>query len=376
MASIPPTMKALVLPNAGASLELRTVPTPNAVSGSVVVKVLATLLSDKHEHMFAGHFFTFPPDYTPGGQAIGRVAAIGPDTTSLAPGQLVLIHSFVRARDDPNGVQILWGAFDGATPQTKKFFKDNYAAGTFAEYVRAPLEVVEPLNERKLLDPASKGGLGYTVEALLQLANQIVPFGGFRGISLQPGERVIVAPATGQFSGAAVQVAIAMGAQVIAVGRNLDKLKQVQALYPAGRVQVVAVTGDEKADTEAMKQWGPVDAYMDVSPGSASGPQNHVRACFGALAQYGRVSLMGVIQDDIALPYMTAVWNNLTIRGQYMYEREDVKLAIKMAEAGVLKLGTEDGIEVVGKFQLEEVGKAFVAASQNAGIGKIVALTP
>ncbi|KAK3986200.1 chaperonin 10-like protein [Cladorrhinum sp. PSN332] len=376
MTSLPPTMKALVLPTAGASLELRTLPTPTAVHGSVVIKVLATHLNDKHEHIFAGGGFTFPPDFTPGGHAIGRVAATGPDATSLAPGQLVLIHSFIRARDDPNGVQILWGLFDGYTPQTKQFFKDNYSAGTFAEYVRAPLENVEPLDEKKLLSPIEKGGLGYSVESLLQLTTQIVPLGGFRGISLQPGERVIVAPSTGQFGGAAVQVAVAMGAQVIAVGRNAESLKKVQNTFPVGRVQIAVMTGDEKADTEALKQWGPVDAYMDLSPTSATGSKNHIRACFAALRQYARVSLMGYIFDDVAVPYATAVGNNLTIRGQYMYEREDVKIAVKMAEAGVLKLGKEGGTEVVGRFKFEDVGKAFVAVRENSGFGKIVALTP
>ncbi|KAK4159851.1 chaperonin 10-like protein [Cladorrhinum sp. PSN259] len=376
--SLPPTMKALVVPKPGSPIELRTIPTPTPVHGSVVIRVLATHLSDKHEEVLTGshRFLTFPNNLIPGGHAIGRIAAIGPDTTSLTPGQLVMIHSFVRARDDPNDVQILWGLYEGPTPTTKKFYEDNYLAGTFAEYVRAPLENVEPLNEKKLLSPVTEGGLGYSIESLLKLTTDLVPFGGFRGISLQPGERVIVAPATGQFSGAAVQVAVAMGAQVIAVGRSIERLKKVQDIFPPGRVQIVAVTGDEKVDTEALTQWGPVDAYMDISPAEASGPKNHVRACFNAVRNYGRVSLMGVLFDDIATSYGAAVWKNLTIRGQYMYEREDVKIAVKMAEAGVLKVGKEDGVEVVGKFKLEDVASGFVAARENCGVGKIVALTP
>ncbi|KAK4223045.1 chaperonin 10-like protein [Podospora fimiseda] len=375
MASLPPTMKALVLPTPGASLEVRTIPTPTAVHGSVVIKVLASHLSDKHEHNLAGKIFSFPPNLISGGQAIGRVAETGPDTTSLSPGQLVLLHSFIRGRDDPNGVQVLWGLFDGFAPKTKKWYKDNYSAAAWAEYVRAPLEVVEPLDEKKLHSPVQEGGLGYSMEALLQLTTQLVPMGGFRGINLQPGERIIIAPSTGEFGGASVQVAVAMGAQVIAVGRNIETLKDLQATFPPGRVQVVAVTGDEKADMEALKQWGPIDAYLDIVPSIASG-KNHIRACFMALRQYARVSLMGFISDDIAVPYATAVANNLTIRGQWMYERDDVKSAIKMAESGLLRLDKENGTEVVGRFKLEEWREAFEFVKENGGFGKIVAFTP
>jgi hypothetical protein len=44
---------------------------------------------------------------------------------------------------------------------------------------------------------------------------------------------------------------------------------------------------------------------------------------------------------DIAVPYVMAVLNNLTIRGQYMYEREDARGLIKLAEAGLLKAWKE-----------------------------------
>ncbi len=85
---------------------------------------------------------------------------------------------------------------------------------------------------------------------------------------------------------------------------------------------------------------------------------------------------MGVMSNDLTMPYALAVWNNLTIKGKYMYEREDVRLLIKMAESGALKLGTAGGNEVVGTFKLEEFEKAFEAAHENPGVGKLCLLTP
>lgn len=52
------------------------------------------------------------------------------------------------------------------------------------------------------------GGLGYPVADLSILPKYLVAYGGFRDIDLKPGETVIVAPAMGAYSGAAVEVAL------------------------------------------------------------------------------------------------------------------------------------------------------------------------
>jgi hypothetical protein len=85
---------------------------------------------------------------------------------------------------------------------------------TYAEYAKVPLENCVLLDETRLLGPIENGGLGYNVENLTQLHRLLVPYGGLRDIQLQAGETIIIAPATGAFGGRAVEVALAMGAQV------------------------------------------------------------------------------------------------------------------------------------------------------------------
>ena len=85
---------------------------------------------------------------------------------------------------------------------------------------------------------------------------------------------------------------------------------------------------------------------------------------------------MGIITKDIAFPYMMAMIKNLTIRGQYMYERDDVRGIIKLVEAGVLKLGKSGGHEVVGEFKLEEWAEGLECAAANPEAGKIIVFTP
>lgn len=367
-------MKALVCEGPGKLLKLKTLPVPAAVPGSVVIKILATLVEPTLSRNLSGRVFSFPKDLVPGGRAIGRIAAVGPDTTSLTEGQLVAVDCFVRARDDPT-VQILWGTFDGPTPASKKFAADNWSHATYAEYCRAPLENCHPLNEKLLCGSSAQGGFGYSSEDLLALPRQVIPYGGLRGINLQPGETIIVAPATGSYTGAAVQVAVAMGAKVIAFSRNREVMEQLRAALPAGRVEIVLNTGDVEKDTAALKAFGPVDAYLDISPFAAQA-STHIRSAIMAVRPYGRVSLMGVVPSDIAIPYSYAMWNNLTIRGQYMYKREDVSSLIKLAETGVLPLGEKAGYQVQGRFSMEEIEKAIEVATSHPEAGNFVVLSP
>lgn len=157
------------------------------------------------------------------------------------------------------------------------------------------------------------------------------------------------------------------------MARNTEALKHVAAGYE--RVETVPVTGDVLADTKALQKFGPVDAFFDISPPGA-GKSTHFKSCMLALKQCGRVSLMGGIQEDLAIPHVAVVHRNLQLRGKWMYEREDIRSLIRMVEVGVLKLGERGGVKVVGKFGLEDWEQAFDMAAENAGMGLQTLITP
>lgn len=371
--SLPETMKALVCEEVGQPLKLKTLPTPQATIGSVVVQVLCVSSHKSIPVMLSGKsFFTFPTPITPGNTAIGRVAAVGQDTTALEVGQLVMLEAFIRGRDNPD-VQILWGFFDGLSPESKKFMANNWSMGSYAEYVRAPLENTWALDEKRLCGSPSEGGLGYTVEDLAATAELLIPYAGLRTIGVQAGETVVIAPATGGFSSAAVAAAHAMGARVIAMSRDVETLKKLQRRFPDMRI--VPNTGDALADTAALKALGPIDAYLDISPPQAAG-STHIRSCFMALRQYGRASLMGMVNADLSMSYMLGVGSNLTVRFQFMYEREDVKAMVKLIESGRLRLGEAGGYEVCGRYKLEEIEECIRVTAANSKAGQMVLVTP
>jgi threonine dehydrogenase-like Zn-dependent dehydrogenase len=313
--------------------------------------------------------YPFPMLLVVGTSAIGRVAAVGPDATKLQPGQLVWLDVTIRARDDPNTI-FLGGIHQGFTANSAKLMHGEWRDSTYAEYAKMPLENCHALNEARFLGKIKDGGLGYSVDHLAFLSGLMVPYGGLRDINLKAGETVIVAPATGAFGGAAVIVALAMGAKVIAMGRNTEALKRIAAT--SDRVRTVQITGDQQAETAALLKHGPIDAFFDISPPEAVNT-THIKAAIVALRPQGRVSLMGGIRGDVAIPHSFVMHTDISIRGKWMYSREAVPELIKMVEVGVLKLGQG---RTFGRFGLDDWEKAFDCAAENAGIGALTLLCP
>lgn len=196
----------------------------------------------------------------------------------------------------------------------------------------------------------------------------LVPYGGLSDIGLKAGETIVITPATGPFGGAAVKVALAMGAKVIAMGRNVEILDKLAANND--RVETVQITGDMLADLKSLQASGTIDAYLDISPPEASN-STHFKSCILSLRQGGRVSLMGGLSGELNIPVRAILHRDLMLKGKWMYSRQEVLDLIKMIEVGVLKLGDRKA----EKFALEDWEKAFDAAALNSsatGVGAIL----
>ncbi|KAL8899936.1 MAG: hypothetical protein Q9207_005938 [Kuettlingeria erythrocarpa] len=145
-----------------------------------------------------------------GSAAIGRIESVGVDATFLSPGQFVFVDTsseLATTRPQASSSDIV-----KAQP--------NAARNSWQKHGET---------QRRLLGKPDRGGLGYQIEDLAFLNMQVVPYGGLRDLNIQAGDTVNLAPATGSFGGAAVQLAVAMGARFIAAGRNLEVLKQIAA---------------------------------------------------------------------------------------------------------------------------------------------------
>lgn len=393
MPALPPTHRALRQDVYGQPPTVQEIPTPQPTPGSAVVQVVYAGVVNYTRDLFNGlRHHPYPTPLTLGLMGIGRIAALGEDATTLKIGDLCLLDVVIRGRDDVDRVAnatILSAFLEGFTDASRRLMRDVWRDGSYAEYVRMPLENCFKLDEKKLLD--GDGGLGYKIEDLMLIGRMLVPYGGLApdSINIKPGETVIVAPATGAFGSAAVHICLELGAaKVICMGRNGEILAKIKsgAGDKSARVETIPLTGDCETDlkaiTAAAGDNNPIDVFFDISP-TAAGNSGHIKAGVLSLRSGGRVMLMSGIVEDITLPAMKIMTHDLTIKGKWMYEKRDIKRLINLVETGVIRLnhsGREGGVKPLGtedirKYKLEEWKEAFEVAFE-LGSDAMVMLEP
>lgn len=371
---IPSHHRALVLETVEKDLSgvhIKTLQTPQIKDGSAIVRVLgAGVLSYQRDIYDGKRDYPLPRPLVGGFSAVGRVVAVGSDAVALKPGNLVYVDCVIRGRDNLDAV-ILSANSDGFNEGAQKLMRDVWRDGTFAEFAKVPLENCIYLDEKRLCEE-----LGYSIHDLVYISYLLVPYGGLRDISLEPGETVIICPATGGFGGAGVQVAIAMGARVIAMGRNekeLERLKlSVKKGTPGASIETVAISGDAEKDAAALQAFGTIDAVLDLSPPAAS-KSTYLNSAIMALRRKGRVSLMGGFSDD-PIPSFKLIADDIAVKGKFMYEREDMNQFLKMLERGLFPKG-KDFVDL-RVFGLDDWKTALDVAAEYVGIGRFVVITP
>ncbi|KAI4165531.1 MAG: hypothetical protein LQ342_000943 [Letrouitia transgressa] len=371
------THRALILTSTSTPASVENVPKPRATPGSAVVRIIVANVLPYARAIYSGNRDApFPTPLVIGSTAIGRVDSVGPDASCLSQGQLVWVGCMIRARDDPNN-SILFGYRTGPTEAGKKLIEGEWRDATYATYAKfakVPLENCYILNERRLMSSPTDGGLGYSYDDLSFLSIHFLAYGGLRDLNVQAGETIIVAPATGSFGGAAVRVALALGARVIAAGRNLDKLKSIAEI--SDMVEIVQLKGDDvQADALKLMSFGVVDAFLDFSLPEA-GNSTHIESCLTVLKIKGRAALMGGVRGRVSIPYFLIMFKSLQLRGNFMCERDHAWGLIKLCEQGLLKLGSSAMHSILGKYPLEEYEKAFEVAGKTPGYGAQVLLAP
>ncbi|KAK4498617.1 hypothetical protein PRZ48_011276 [Zasmidium cellare] len=373
--NIPTQHKALIVESLEDPIVVKTLPTPQPFHGSAVVKVLAADIISYHREIYNGkRHYVFPMPLVPGSSCIGRIASVGPDATRLQPGQLVYVDCTTRSRDDSADL-FLSAINDGLSEGSKKLMRDIWRDGAFAEYQRVPLENCIPLDEDRLCT-----ALGYTYAQLMYMSHMLVAYGGLRDIGLEPGQTVVICPATGGFGGAGVHVAVAMGARVIAMGRNEVELKRIketiQTTMPANAgIETVKITGDEAADATSLQQLGgSIDAILDLTPPEAS-QSPHTKSAAIALKYAGRISIMG-LADAMSSPSIRwqIIGKDIMLKGKLMYSRDDMIQFVKMLERGLFPKGK--ALAAVKSFGLEDHKAALDEAAVWTGLGKAVVFEP
>lgn len=360
------TNRALWLSSFSEPMSIVELPVPDAATGTAVIKVLATGFAPYthliHSGKLPGLNLTLPLVPSPSG--IGRVHAVGPDAVRLKPGDLVFVDGLIRARDDSK-VNIMPGHMTDGHPESQKLMRGVWRDGSLQQYQKVPLENCFPLDEDRLFRC-----LGYDAAVLHTLSHYCVAAGALiEAADVKIAETVVIGPAGGSFGGLAVEVALAIGANVVALGRSEKKLEAMKEKLGNPRLTTVLMTGDVDRDSAAIMQATPggagADVFNDWTPGELQTPP-YFSAAIRTLKRGGKVVLSGGASGSFEIPYGIVMINDLEVIGKWMCQRRTIEQVIGMVTQGQLRIGRESGTEIK-TFGLEEHEEAIEYARKHGG---------
>ncbi|KZM22408.1 uncharacterized protein EKO05_0000103 [Ascochyta rabiei] len=363
----PTTNRALWLHSFSSPLKMVDLPVPHATAGSAVIKVLNTVIVPYTEEIHSGRLpiFNLSLPLVPHPSHIGRVHAVGPDAVSLRPGDLVYFSPFITARDDED-LFVIQGHHGGEDPMAKQLMDGEWRNGSLQQFQKIPLENAFVLNTERLCD-----FLGYTPADLHEISFYAMGVGAIsEAARVCASETVLIGPATGTFGGVSSEVALALGANVIAIGRSESKLERLRnQLGNHERLRTIVMTGNAEADTAAIRAATPggrgVDVYNDWASGGLEGSP-FFAAAIRAVKRRGRVVLSGGPAGTINVPYAFVMHQDISISGKLGVGRIGIKLTISMVESKLLLLGTRGGA-THNLYSLDDHKAAIHAAKESGG---------
>jgi threonine 3-dehydrogenase len=334
-------VKALVKAEAGPGLELRDVPEPALGINDVLVKVAKTGIcgTDLHIHQWdewAQHAIS--PPITIGHEFVGHVVAVGDNVNDFHPGDRVSGEGHLvcgRCRNCMAGRRHLCAATEsvGVT-----------RPGAFAEYIALPMtnlwshEDEVPDDVAAIFDP-----FGNAVHAALS----------FRVL----GEDVLITGAgpIGQMAAAVVRHAGAR--HVVVTDVNPDRLEQARTM---GVTRAVDARTEDLADVQ--RELGMTEGF-DVAL-EMCGEPSALRDALANMAHGGRLALLGIPTDEIAIDWTTVIFNMLTLKGIFGREMYETWYAMTV----MLQSGLDISHVITHRFAAEDFEEAFAtAASGQAG---------
>jgi L-iditol 2-dehydrogenase len=331
-------MRTSVLRGVGdVALEERPVPEPGP--GEVLVRIgsVGVCGSDVHyyDHGRIGPYVVDKP-LVLGHEAGGEVAALGPGVESLAVGQRVSLEPGVPCRSCE---QCLSGRYNLCA--RVEFFATPPHDGAFSEYVVHPaaftFAVPDTVSDDAagLLEPLSVG------------------VWACRRGGVAPGARVLVTGA-GPIGLVCAQAARAYGAsEVVVTDVNASRLALAEQL---GAVAVdVSRTPVGEAGVEP-------DVLLECSGHPAA-----TRDAIRTVARAGRVVLVGMGSDELALPLPYVQDHELVLTGAFRYANT-WPTAIELVASGRVDL---DRL-VTGHYGLDDVEQALTAARRDPATVKPV----
>ena len=293
-------MKALVKKEAKQGLWLEDVPEPEVGINDVLIKVKRTAICGTDMHIYNWDSWaqkTIPVPMTVGHEFVGEIVEVGSNVNDFNAGQIVSGEGHVvcgRCRNCMAGRRHLCAHTSGVGVDR---------AGSFAEFLSLPMSNVWE----------HRAGIDLDIAALFD------PLGNAVHTALQYdllGEDVLITGA-GPIGVMAAAVCKHAGARhVVITDINSKRLELASKL---GATRVVNVTQEKIQDV--MTELGMTEGF-DVGL-EMSGNPSAFRDLLASMCHGGKVSILGIPSEEVAIDWNVVVFNMLTLKGIYgreMYE--------------------------------------------------------
>ena len=337
-------MKALVKSKSEPGLWLEDVPKPTCGLNDVLIRIDRTGICGTDLHIYKWDAWaqkTIPVPMVVGHEFVGEIVEVGENVNDFFPGEIVSGEGHVvcgRCRNCLAGRRHLCAHTSGIGVNRP---------GAFAEYIALPMSNV--WHHRPGID--------------LDVASIFDPFGNAVHTALSfdvLGEDVLITGAgpIGLMAAAIVRHAGARYVVITDVNEfRLDLAKKMGA--------DVALNVSKKSLPDVQKELGMQEGF-DVGL-EMSGNPAAFRSMIDSMAHGGKIAMLGIPSEEIAIDWNKVVFNMLTIKG--IYGREMYETWYKMSV--MLQSGLDISPVITHRFGADEFEKGF-AAMKSGESGKVI----
>jgi alcohol dehydrogenase, propanol-preferring len=320
-------MKAAVMERVREALVVKEIPSPSIGDEDVLIRIHGAGVCHTDLHIADGILETLGLDPFPlvlGHEITGVIEQVGANVTHLKPGDKVGAYWWFGCG---HCRYCFSGEEENCTTQFQAAgFTQN---GGYGEYYAVPGEYAVPL-------PAELD----VVEAAPLLCAGLTVYGGFKNAGLKPGQRAAVL-GIGGLGHMAIQVAAAMGAEVIAITSSDNKVKLAEQL---GAHHVLLGTGEEIGPK--LRDMGGADVVLTTTVDA----QSLTTIMQGILPQ-GALVFTGATTEPLPIIPMSLLFPQHRIMGSLIGSRRELQEVLQLAAKHRLR-------SMIETYSLEEANKA------------------
>jgi 6-hydroxycyclohex-1-ene-1-carbonyl-CoA dehydrogenase len=335
-------MRAAIFKGPNMALSLEDVQTPDIGQDEVLVKVVACGTCHTDLHYLDHGVPTFkPPPLILGHEASGILEQVGSDVKGFVKGDRVVICAVTAC-----GSCAFCAEGRANICQNMQMF-GNHIDGAFAEFVRAPSSAIVRVPESIRLEDA----------CIIADAISTPYYAVVHRARVKRGDRVAVFGCGGVGMNA-VQISVALGAEVIAVDIDQRKLEIASSLG----AQTILAQPDVVKRIKSITKGGVNIAFECIG-----NPQVVVQA-YDSLKRGGYLCVVGYCTKPVELNLGKLMFFELGVIGSLGCPPQIYPEVIQMVEEKRIQLEPL----ITGRFRLEEINQAFDVLRSGKGLRNII----